>query len=74
MLHTFNTKKMIKDFGGRTQTALKLRQHGFDITVDGIDKWNKRSSVPFKALTTLQVIAKNEKIRFDMMDYIEPYT
>lgn|GEM_PF-2229258 len=67
----FNTRKLVKDFGGRAKTARTLREHGVEITTDGIDKWNKRSSIPFKSIVTLCVIAKEENKRFEMLDYIE---
>ena len=42
-----------------------------EITTDGIDKWNKRNSIPFKSIATLCVIGKEENKRFEMLDYIE---
>lgn len=70
----FNSRQLVKDFGGLTATARKLTAHGYTISVDGVDKWRRRKAVPAAAIVHLCMIAKENKLRFDLLDYVTKKT
>tara|TARA_B100000768_G_scaffold176660_1_gene189727 strand:+ start:2563 stop:2817 length:255 start_codon:yes stop_codon:yes gene_type:complete len=67
---TFDSRRLVKDYGGLTATARKLTAHGYVISVDGVDKWRRRKTVPFTAIVHLCMIAKESNRRFDLLDYV----
>ena len=62
---------MVKDFGGVSATSRQLKDIGYVITPDGVDKWRRRNNVPFKAILHLAIMAKHENRRFDLLDYVD---
>jgi hypothetical protein len=66
----FDARKMVKHFGGVTRTKRLLNEYGYDITIDGVDKWRRRNSIPFKALCTLALASKSENRRFELLEFI----
>lgn len=66
----FDSRQLVKDFGGLTATARQLTAHGHTISVDGVDKWRRRKTVPFTAIVHLCMIAKENNKRFDLLDYV----
>ena len=65
-----NAKKVVYDFGGMTQTARLLRDHGVTITRDAVDKWRRAKRIPLFHFARLALIAKKRGQRFDIYDYI----
>lgn len=61
--------KIVKDFGGLTATSRKLKSVGNNISPNGVDKWRRYKSIPSKHLIALAVIARRDKVHFDLVDY-----
>jgi len=66
----FDTRKMVKDFGGVSATSRQLKATGYVITPDGVDKWRRRNNVPFKAILHLCTTARRNNKRFELLDYV----
>ena len=66
----FDSRKLVKDFGGITATARVLTADSYAISADGVDKWRRRNTVPFQAILHLIKIAKRNNQRFDLSDYL----
>lgn len=67
---TLDAKRIVKHFGGMTQTARLLTQSGVPITRDAVDKWRRANRIPTPHLLNLAVIARERMQRFDIYDYI----
>jgi hypothetical protein len=62
--------KLIQHFGGLSKTSKLMREYGIPVSVDVIEKWRRRGSVPSAQLITLAAIAKARGLRFDLYDFI----
>ena len=65
-----DARKMVKHFGGVTKTKKLLNLYGYKISIDGVDKWRRRNSIPIQALCTLCFAAKSENKRFELLEFI----
>lgn len=66
----FDTRRIVRDFGGMTKTSRLLTEFGWPTSRDAVDKWRRRHSLPVGTLCRLAFIAKERKQRFDLYDYI----
>ena len=64
-------RRMVKDFGGMTNTSRLLTADGWPTSRDAVDKWRRRQSLPVSTLCVLALIAKERGQRFDLYDYIK---
>ena len=51
-------RRMVKDFGGMTNTSRLLTANGWPTSRDAVDKWRRRQSLP---VNTLCVLAQSQK-------------
>lgn len=67
----FDGKEFImKEFGGPTEAAEKLRAHGYDVPDLTVQKWCERNSIPGKRLAALvAILTEQSKGRFDINNY-----
>ncbi len=68
---TLDCYKVVDHFGGLMKTSRLLAANGINISVDAIEKWRRRGSIPQKQLINLAWIAKQNGIRFDIYDFIK---
>jgi hypothetical protein len=61
---------VVKHFGGLAKCSRLLRQYGVNVSVDAVEKWRRRQSIPANQLVNLAWIAKMERMRFDLYDFI----
>ena len=68
----FNTRKLVKNLGGvrKVVEAINRIDGEESITVWGVDKWQRRKSLPLLQLCKLAIMAKNNRQDFDIYDYI----
>jgi|5_EtaG_2_1085323.scaffolds.fasta_scaffold17978_1 hypothetical protein len=70
-MYKLNTKKIVRQFNGKTKTARALSEHSKDpITFDAVDKWSRSGRIPIFRFLELAMIAKERNQRFDLYDYI----
>lgn len=62
--------KVIAHFGGLASTAKLMRDNGIPMTIGTVEKWRRRGSIPSSQLITLAAIAKGNKMRFNLYDFI----
>src|SRR3546814_10283567 len=68
---TIDVKKLVLRFGGRAELLRRLQASQLGpITVEGVDKWFERSSIPIRRLLDLLVLADREGERLDLYAYL----
>lgn len=69
-----DTRRIVSDFGGITNTARLLRASGNDVSEGAVDVWRRRKSMNMTSLCHLMIIANMSGQKFDLLDYIKPKT
>lgn len=69
-----DTRRIVADFGGITNTARLLRASGNDVSEGAVDVWRRRRSMNMTSLCHLMMIANMSGQKFDLLDYIKPKT
>ena len=69
-----DTRRIVADFGGITNTARLLRASGNDVSEGAVDVWRRRRSMNMTSLCHLMMIANMSGQKFDLLDYIKPQT
>lgn len=66
-----NARKIVEHLGGLAATRRMLREGGVDISIDAIDKWRRRGSIPGDKIAVLAAAAKRKRRAFNLYDFIE---
>ena len=71
-MHRLNARQLVKDLGGQASLHRKLNEghKGERITLEAIEKWCERDSIPGKWLVELSTLANKEKIDLQLANYI----
>lgn len=67
-----DTRRIVSDFGGITNTAKLLRASGNDVSEGAVDVWRRRKSMNITSLLHLMMIAQMSGQEFNLLDYIKP--
>ena len=67
-----DTRRIVSDFGGITNTARLLRASGNDVSEGAVDVWRRRKSMNITSLLHLMMIAQMSGQEFNLLKYIKP--
>ena len=67
-----DTRRLVADFGGITQTARALQASGNDVSEGAVDVWRRRKAINITSLLHLLMIAQMTDMKLNLLDYIKP--
>lgn len=67
-----DTRRIVSDFGGITQTARSLKASGNDVSEGAVDVWRRRGAMNMTSLLHLMMIAHQTNMPFNLLDYVKP--
>lgn len=67
-----DTRRIVSDFGGITQTARALKASGNDVSEGAVDVWRRRGAMNMTSLLHLMMIAHQTNMPFNLLDYVQP--
>ena len=67
-----DTRRIVSDFGGITQTARALKASGNDVSEGAVDVWRRRGAMNMTSLLHLMMIAHQTNMPFNLLDYVKP--
>lgn len=67
---TFDTRAIIKNFGGVAQIQRLYQRNNLQISRSAINNWMKRRAIHGKQIATLIRLAERENIRFNVEDFV----
>ena len=67
-----DTRRLVADFGGITQTARALQASGNDVSEGAVDVWRRRKAMNITSLLHLLMIAQMTDMKLNLLDYIKP--
>ena len=67
---TFDTRAIIKNFGGVAQIQRLYSKNNLQISRSAINNWMKRRAIHGKQIATLIRLAERENIRFNVEEYV----
>ena len=67
-----DTRRIVSDFGGITQTARALTASGNDVSEGAVDVWRRRGAMNMTSLLHLVMIAHQTDMPFNLLDYVKP--
>lgn len=67
---TFDTRAIIKNFGGVAEIIRLYQRHDLQITRSAINNWMKRRAIHGRQIATLILLARRENIRFNVEEFV----
>ena len=67
-----DTRQLVADFGGITQTARALQASGNDVSEGAVDVWRRRKAMNITSLLHLLMIAQMTDMNLNLLDYVKP--
>lgn len=67
-----DTRRLVSDFGGITQTARALKASGNDVSEGAVDVWRRRGAMNMTSLLHLMMIAHQTNMPFNLLNYVKP--
>ncbi len=67
-----DTRRIVSEFGGITQTARALKASGNDVSEGAVDVWRRRGAMNMTSLLHLMMIAHQTNMPFNLLDYVKP--
>jgi hypothetical protein len=67
-----DTRLIVSDFGGITQTARALKASGNDVSEGAVDVWRRRGAMNMTSLLHLMMIAHQTNMPFNLLNYVKP--
>ena len=67
---SFDTRKIVKHFGGVAALIRLYEKHGLQISRSAINNWVKRKAIHGKQIAILIFLAKEENFRFPVESFI----
>lgn len=65
-----NAQGVVRLFGGPSTLLRRLNDMGHDISLKAVDMWVYRGSIPGKWLVELAALAKKDRIKFDLTQFM----
>jgi len=67
-----DTRRLVADFGGITQTARALQASGNDVSEGAVDVWRRRGAMNITSLLHLLMISQMTGMNLNLLDYVKP--
>ena len=67
-----DTRRIVREFGGITQTARALKASGNDVSEGAVDVWRRRGAMNMTSLLHLLMIAHQTNMPFNLLEYVKP--
>lgn len=67
-----DTRRIVSEFGGITQTARSLKASGNDVSEGAVDVWRRRGAMNMTSLLHLLMIAHQTNMPFNLLNYVQP--
>jgi len=67
-----DTRRIVSEFGGITQTARALKASGNDVSEGAVDVWRRRGAMNMTSLLHLMMIAHQTNMPFNLLNYVKP--
>lgn len=67
---SFDTRAIVKNFGGAAAIIRLYEKHDLQISRSAINNWVKRKAIHGKQIATLIRLAQAERLRFNLEDFV----
>ena len=67
---SFDTRAIVKNFGGAAALIRLYEKNGLQISRSAINNWVKRKAIHGKQIATLIRLAQAERLRFNLEDFV----
>lgn len=67
---SFDTRAIVKNFGGAAAIMRLYEKHDLQISRSAINNWVKRKAIHGKQIATLIRLAQKERLRFNLEDFV----